>query len=497
MHAMMRERALGSLYFFSKAILGFSDLTSTCHLPLCNFIQDGRTSLSSPSEPRQKLVLIPRGHFKTTISTVAYPIWRIAHDPNTRILISNATSENAQKMLRHIKEKFMNCELLQWLFPEIIPLDINKTKWSDQEILLPREGSFKESSIETIGVGGKVTSRHFNLIIKDDLVEQEAAESPTVMRRVIDWHKYCDSLLDRPGEDEDLIIGTRWSFSDLYEHVLESEGGYVTYIKQAINEDGQPIFPERFSEQTLRRIRKKQGAYIYSCQYMNNPADPELADFDVTGLRSYTTKEEGVYVLPSGVQITKEEMDITMRIDPALDSKSTPDRCAWIVDGLDSKRNNLLLLAFAKKVTVEQLINYTFEFYFQFRPRTVYIELFAMQKILKHVFEQEFAKRRVYLPLRELPVKFTKNQKDQRIRTMQPYIQNGQVFIGSDMQDFRVELEHFPFGRTDDLLDAWSQGPNVWAIPDAPDEIEEQEEYEGRLLRARGRSTTGYVGVTT
>lgn len=493
---IMRERALGSLYFFTKAVLGFNDLVPGTHLDLCSFLQQGRLVLKEPKEPRKKLCLIPRGHFKTTIGTIGYSLWRLVHDPNTRILISNATAENAQKFLRHIKYLLLNSEILQWLFPELIPADVNKTKWSDAEILLPREGSYKESSIETIGVGGKVTSRHYNLIIKDDLVEQEAAESPTTMRRIIDWHKYCDSLLDAPGVDEDLIIGTRWSFGDLYSHVIENEDDYVQYIKQAIDPETQkPLFPERFSESTLRSIRKKQGAFIYSCQYMNDPSDPELADFDITKLRYYTLKDDGTYVLSDGSKLKIEDLDVTMRIDPALDSKATPDRCAWIIDGIDAKRRNILIVALAKKPSVAELVDTTYKLFFSYRPRTVYIELFAMQKILAHVFEEEAKKRKVYLPIRELPMRFTKDQKDQRIRSMQPYLNSGQVFIAQDMYDFKQELEHFPFGKTKDLLDAWSHGPNVWAAPDSAEEEEEFDEYETRLLNARKRTSTGYAGL--
>ena len=78
---------------------------------------------------------------------------------------------------------------------------------------------------------------------------------------------------------------------------------------------------------------------------------------------------------------------------------------------------------------------------------------------------------------------------------MQPYLNSGQVFIAQDMYDFKKELEHFPFGKTKDLLDAWSHGPNVWAAPDTDEEEEEFSEYEARLINARKRTSTGYAGL--
>ena len=85
----LRSEALKSLFFFCKVILGFSDMTRSCHVDLCDFIQAGRVRLGESAEPRKKLLLIPRGHFKSTCATIGYSLWRVCHDPNIRILISN------------------------------------------------------------------------------------------------------------------------------------------------------------------------------------------------------------------------------------------------------------------------------------------------------------------------------------------------------------------------------------------------------------------------
>lgn len=59
----LATRGKNDLYFFSKAIMGFRDIVPHCHMPLCVFLD------SHPSH--FKLVLMPRGHYKTSIATIS------------------------------------------------------------------------------------------------------------------------------------------------------------------------------------------------------------------------------------------------------------------------------------------------------------------------------------------------------------------------------------------------------------------------------------------
>jgi len=52
---------------------------------------------------RRLLVLYPRGHLKTTIVTIAHTIQWIINYPDVRILISTATGDQAQKIMREIR----------------------------------------------------------------------------------------------------------------------------------------------------------------------------------------------------------------------------------------------------------------------------------------------------------------------------------------------------------------------------------------------------------
>src|SRR5262249_30817559 len=149
-----RALARASFFFFVNEVVTYSRrelgrknlVTEHFHKPLCDLIQ-------AAENPKQ-LVLVPRGCLKTAIISVAYPLWLLVNDPQTTILLASETVTLAEHVLREIKAVIERNTLFRVLFPELIPVDTRKTKWSETEIVVPRPLEVKEASIQTIGVGG-------------------------------------------------------------------------------------------------------------------------------------------------------------------------------------------------------------------------------------------------------------------------------------------------------------------------------------------------------
>src|SRR3990170_2691181 len=250
---LLRAKCRESLYFFCKAVLGFRDFNTSVHLPACEFVQN-------QAHPR-KLLMLPRAFFKTHLATIGYTVWLIIQEPRDRfrgpeerILIANATATNAEHFLSKIKSIFERNSVFQWLFPELIPDFASRhITWNVGEATVPRKNDYPEPTFSTAGTGAAVVSRHFTRIILDDLINEQHAVSPELMRKAIDWAKYTESLLEVTGRDEISMVGTRWSFADIYSDAIETEGeyskesplGWKCYVRKAI-EDDKPIFPERF-----------------------------------------------------------------------------------------------------------------------------------------------------------------------------------------------------------------------------------------------------------
>ena len=237
---LMRKKGRASLYFLAKAILGFHDLEKDIHRPICETIQDWKNN-------RRVIVVFPRTWFKSTMASIAYPIWRAINNPNVRILIAQNSYDNACKKLKAIAAVFEKNDLFKVLYPEILP-DRN-CKWSSECLEVKRTAAHPEGTFEAVGIGTSVISRHYDLIMEDDTIAPKKddmsgiVQQPTQMdiEKAIGWHSLCHPLQLHPIESQIIIVGTRWAEEDLIGYVSEKFKDYKI-ITRAIseNEKGKP-----------------------------------------------------------------------------------------------------------------------------------------------------------------------------------------------------------------------------------------------------------------
>src|SRR6266516_651756 len=175
----MRERALGSLYFFASVVLGFGSmpwLAQETHMLFCKFLSRTTGVPDIDAAPPQKCET-PRGTGKTSIVTVAHAIQLACADPNISIMIANEKAETAESFLATIKRHFATNNLLRALFPEVVPPDFKDVTWRTSAATLVRTTKRPEPTFFSIGVGGTVTGMHPDIIIVDDPISKEAMEN--------------------------------------------------------------------------------------------------------------------------------------------------------------------------------------------------------------------------------------------------------------------------------------------------------------------------------
>lgn len=292
-----RAKAEENLYFFGKVIMGYDLLSPTLHLPTCDML--------TRSPPYRKLILIPRGHLKTTIlkamvlhaliqpadRNIYFPrgIGALTHSlgTSTRILLASKTAQLACDTLSEITLAYESNQLLKAFWPHAVwdyP-SRQSSAWNRERITLPRNDIFKEASVETVGVGGQITGYHFNMHVFDDLVDINDANSPTTMQTAIEWWKASRALMDDPDKTLEYTVGTRWAVNDLYDYIIKNDPSVECVIRRVI-EDGQPIFPERYSLDTISRLETEMQS-MFPLLYMNNATDPSLVDFNMDAVRRF------------------------------------------------------------------------------------------------------------------------------------------------------------------------------------------------------------------
>jgi len=470
----LRRRCLSSLHAFCIAVMGYMDLTDDIHVEVCHMLEDPCT---------RKQITLPRGFLKTCISSIAYPIWislprkerlEFPNDecmnsrlyqlgPNIRVLIASNVVTNAQKILNNIKKIYERGKALQVLFPEVIPVNFDRVKWSDASACIERDMDFTESTFEAAGVGGSAVSRHYDIIIEDDLIYakkddlsgKELMPDQDDIDKAIGWHKLALSLFV-PGPHTTLInVGTRWAKHDLVDYIRANEPEYkILDVKAEVqNEEGErvPRWPEMYPLKQLDRIKCAQGPYMYATQYLNLPMSPEDMLFKPEWLQYYDKRSE-----------VPEESRIFTTVDlagwgtskRAHLSRAVVLTCAWCPS------NHMWVLHYdVGRFNPTEVIEIMAKHWRLFAPEYIGVEEIYFQKALRHFAQQAMDKGEIpRMSIRGIKPEGHES-KEIRIRGLEPLASNLAIHVKREHKDFIEEfLEYAPNNNsiTKDILDAAS-----------------------------------------
>ena len=318
-----RLNGFGSLYYFARYVLNLNRLTPHLH---------GYMAQELEQESLHLVMEIPRGHFKTSIATIAGSMWwalpfleedekamielgygaewirwmKYVHNAHTRTLLCSEIGKNIKDLGEQIDGQYQKNDVFRLVYSEIIPKAFNDN-WNKETKTHVRCGEMDagfhgEGTYDLIGAGSAMQMRHYIRIIEDDLFGEEAKKSETVAADLYSWHQKIPGLFEAiPGQPDklgdQLVIGNRWSKKDLNQRIRDdntldfwrfithdAEGGCCELHPT----HGKPIFPEEFSMKKLANIKVIEGPYNYSCHYRNNPTDEDAVRFSRKWLRHFS-----------------------------------------------------------------------------------------------------------------------------------------------------------------------------------------------------------------
>lgn len=485
--ADLAERGRRDLYFFAKGVLKYHAMVPHCHMPLTIFAQE------NPGQ--YKLMLMPRDHFKSTAVTISGNLQKAVIDPNQRILIANESATNAERFLSAIRQHAESNRVFRTLYSDVIPKDTRKVKWNDQELTFNRQWIGPEPTFDTIGMTGSMTSRHYTHICIDDPISKEAVQSEKVMQETIQRLRDLQTLLVEPMKDTVWVIGTRWALFDVYRWLEEKFGKKLVRFVRAAIEDDQPIFPERFSLETLAEMRHTMEEYMFSCLMMNNPRNADIQDLNIHDLKFWRWKEDETRIELLNREGTVEEewrldqLEVYTTVDLAPAERASSDRNAITTCGITPSARAVVLDAYGARCTPLQVIEKLFELKARFNPRVFGIEGVAYQKAFKYFLKQECDRRGVYMRIEEIKAV---GKKEIRVRGLQPVMAVGRMYISPMQHMLRSEMADFPLGEHDDVVDALSMQLQLWKGRMSPERWKKYEESEKQLL-ARVRNKERYL----
>lgn len=519
---LLRARCKTDLFFLANGPLEYTLLSESLHGHYANWLQ-------KTWGERYRLTLLPRDHYKSTISTISESIQMALpndvgvqdhpyhYGPNIKLLLSHENRESASRFLFEITQAFRAKYLMLALFPELIPSPRiqRMNKW---ELELPREQHHKEPTFDTIGVGGAAQGRHFHWLKLDDLVGEDARDSETVMKRVLQWFDNINSLLTRLKYDGWDLIGTRWAATDVYSHAVKmygvdkkksvlnayskkdreeiEDGQLVVYARGAL-ELSEPIFPEEFALADLLRIRKNPK--IWATQYANNPREGELTRLNPKWLKFYNVAPNGritVFAGESSWSVNIGALDRLILIDPGGSEGDGVDEWGIVVTGTDKRMNIYVLEAYRRRMKPPEAVDLMFQLYTKWNPRLISIESVIFSAVYKYWFEQKCKDLGVYPSIHDhkRPGGRNAKTKEKYIEALSNYGAGGQLYILEGMTQLRDEWEWWPLGENDHILDALSQGPEIWT-PGKNEDFQEDVKKAMQVVEEERDLLTGYSSI--
>jgi len=434
----------------------------------------------------------PRATFKSSIGSVSRPVQQLCQNRNRTKAIFNEAATNAQGFLRSIRQTAEQNKIFRTFWSDLIPRDVKKVRWNDSQLDFNRDIIRPEPSISAHGITGTLTSQHWDDLIFDDIISEEASKSDKVMADATSRAQKYRSLMVDPERSTLTIMFTRWGFSDTYSVLFRDIGADMILLLRGAIENDAPIFPERLGWKTLAKVRREVGEYMFSCLYMNNPRNIEVQDFNVDDLRFFELCEssDGVqYVVlldADGKEFRRyylSELDIYGTVDLAASETTTSDRNAIVVVGICPTGEAAVLEAWGKRCTPLELMERIFYLHRRFAPTKWGIEDTAYQKAFKY-FVRDYADRED-LYLNVVPVSVPRGgggRYKPHIRGLQPIAATHRLYLQTNQHILRNELADYPLGEHDDVADALALQLQLWTNQMSPRRWKRYREVEAEVI---------------
>ncbi|TQF71784.1 phage terminase large subunit [Pseudoalteromonas luteoviolacea] len=395
----------------------------------------------------------PRDHGKTTRNTQALPLWLALNFSGVFPVICAASKDSATDMLDAVKSALEDNDAI------IEDYGIQKIKgntWSKKKIQLPNG-----SAIAAVGAGQSLRGiknkfQRPTHVICDDLLKDEEVESKTQRDKIYNWFKRV--ILNLGKGALTIIANTIMHPDDLPSRLLNEiadgqlenwlglrfaavqpnkQGGALKH--KDIDEHITPLWPARWSIRDILDKARQLGVSIFSTEWLNQPLSDEERKFKEEWIEYYTQ-------LP--IEVLRR-LKIMMGVDPATGTKNG-DYSAIVVVGYDAESGvYYVLYAWGARQSDLQLAYKIIEIYKVWKPKQIWFEEVVFQKIYKKMVAREAAKLGVRLPLKG----FKGGNKDLRIQSLAPYVENGVLQFKESQELLIQQLLNYPKDH-DDLPDA-------------------------------------------
>lgn len=490
-----RLRAWDNIIDFAKRYLPhyLTAAPAPFHLELYRQMENGARATSD--ERRYFVCAAPRGHGKSVLVSLIYPLWCICTNRKKFIVIISSSSNIAEGFLGSIIRELENNDLLRQDFGDLV----GHEKWTDREILtappssLPHDGGRDRVGVRVCAKGANSTLRGMrsfqarpDLIICDDLEDENVVNTQERRKKLESW--FNKSVLNLQGTNGDVfVIGTVLHYDSLLSKLLKQWKGKKY---KAISSDGTILWASYYTRERLDKIKygdgEKEGigSLAFESEYQNNPIDSETQIIKGEWIKYYKLED-----------IENQELLIYSALDPSVGSKDTSDYSAIVTIGecfgkiyvldCDMQRRSPQATVEAALRCYQKWSNFKFQIPnhksqtnsksqiqnsnsslgfgncnlgFTSQYVCMVIESNVFQIVLKQLIDDMSKKLKMFIPTVEI-----RNVSDKvaRLCSISPLIENGTIFFLPEQYQLIEQLVQFPKASHDDGPDALEMAVRV------------------------------------
>ena len=484
---VIRWWALNDLYFFGAHFLGLADyrdpktgrsrVDPILHRDLCEELERDESIL----------LLLPREHGKSTWTCV-WCAWQILRDPNNvAILLISLDMKKAASNMAYIADLLIRPRVRRY-FKEVVPdpADHNFRGWAIKnrtELLLRRSKKrlMAEHQVTACGYKTLITGHHFPIVVCDDLID--ATNCRTEDRRQEAGDRVGQLISIRNPTGRFVIIGTRYHTDDAYARIIAAEVIDRTILRRAterpphlraepIPQDAPPLTQKGdiddplsvpiysyFDKDMLSRIRKNLRGSTgnddrWMTQYYNDPHSTSITVFPQP-IRTYREIPPNALTTPH------------MAVDTANTTQGTQsDWSAIIIAHIDE--SGMIYISHAERVqaTWDRVCNNIIRTAIIHRPASITIETtlgeqygWVYGKVLEdfiRALPQDEPPPRLPPPnfITQARGSLTIPKLDRINSTFGAVYRLNQALPHESLQDLITQMQDYPRGRHDDLVDA-------------------------------------------
>lgn len=448
---MSKEELLSLYQRLSGSLLEFSEYFLNSYLT--SKIPDFHIEVYDLLPHKNRVVIAsPRGHGKSTICSVFYPLWLALFSKRKDITIISASEGLAIEWLRKIKRELETNQVLLTFFG-----DLRSGKWTENHIILANEARV---NIRARGAQGQIRGFRPDCLICDDLETNESVESEEQRKKLKDWiFKDCLNTLMPDGQF--IIIGTIIHPLSVLSDLLSMDNGwnkrkYQAY-KDGTQEEGNELWPSLWSHARLQERKREIGTWAFASEYMNDPVSDETAPIKENQIRYW--KE-----LP-------RQFSSVIVLDPAYSDDEKSDWKVAAHIAIDPDYNRYLLSYVRTHAPLGEYQDAALNLWLSNRNTVTAFGVpnSGVEKGFFDSFQKKCQSRNAFPPIMEIKNVYTnaatsisvRNKKARIIAALQPLFEQGKYFIHPDHIEAREELLTVGSSRWDDLVDSMASAEQI------------------------------------